>query len=78
MELEYTDRDKEIMEKHAVEISKVLLVIPPRRLRNLADYMEKCIPNSDGTDVQDDLRKMADMSEEVLIKINKDYEAKRV
>ena len=79
MELEVTDRDKEIICEYSTELLKVILVIPPRRLRVLADFVERSTgANYLGTEVEDDLRKMADMSEEVLRKINRDYEAERV
>jgi len=65
------DLDKSILDEASVEMAKVLTVIPPKNLRDLAMAFGK-IPGMEKRDVviiQGDILKLADMSEKALIKI---------
>lgn len=63
-----------VLNKYALELASTLLIIPPKRLRTLAKYMKKQNEkeNFGGTDIEDDLNRMADASEEVLTRIKKE------
>ena len=56
------------MEVSQQNIREVLQIVPPDRLRLLARWFEQSdfVSKSEGTEVQDDLRKMADLSESIL------------
>jgi len=76
--MELTELDREVLSRvdAQADLIEALLVVPPRRLRLLAKWFEQSdfLKGNEGTEIQDDLRKMADLSEKVLTKIKNEYE----
>lgn len=74
MELEITEVDRKAITIAQDKMVQALLTVPPIRLRLLARWFEQSEFVKEYTDVQDDLRKMADLSEEALKEILKNRE----
>lgn len=67
-DFELTEVEKQAVAMSQEKMVKALLTVPPPRLRLLARWFEQSefVTKEEGTDVQDDLRRMADLSEEAL------------
>jgi hypothetical protein len=76
METELIEKDRVAIASASEIMVEALMTVPPARLRLLARWFEqsKFVKKSIGTEVQDDLRKMADLSEKALNKILNEYE----
>lgn len=63
-----SDKEQDTLKENSELMVRALIKVPPFRLRILADFFEKNDSelNLGGTEVQDDLREMADLSEKAL------------
>jgi hypothetical protein len=67
-EFRISDKEQDKLKENSELMVRALIKVPPYRLRVLADFFEKYDSelNLGGTEVQDDLREMADLSEKAL------------
>jgi hypothetical protein len=63
-----SDKEKDTLKENSELMVRALMKVPPAKLRILADFFEKYDNQLSlgGTEVQDDLREMADLSEQAL------------
>jgi hypothetical protein len=67
-EFKISDKEKDTLKENSELMVRALMKVPPHRLRILADFFDKYDSelNLGGTEVQDDLREMASLSEQAL------------